>query len=266
MNNTSFLLLKNNSYKLISIFLIVIISVCLVSCQSIPSETIGQNFNLEKLKIDKVTNNFNTQKANLSAVDVSKQSENYQEIECEEEGNAVSVKIKELNILKNRMKFPLENDFDKNITLAKMLNGGNDINRWSIKKAARISGYVYDVKPGGVETCNCKSKEIDKRDTHIEIIMDPNNGGKSKRVIVEVTSRIRKIMQAKGLNWSTKNIRDRYLGRFVELEGWMLFDMEHANAAENTNPGRPRNWRATAWEIHPITNIKLLDKNPNLFH
>ena len=45
MNNTSFLLLKNNSYKLISIFLILIISVCLVSCQSIPSETIGQNFN-----------------------------------------------------------------------------------------------------------------------------------------------------------------------------------------------------------------------------
>ena len=67
----------------------------------------------------------------------------------------------------------------------------------------------------------------------------------------------------KGIEKSTRALRDDYLGRFVEVEGWMLFDKEHENAAENTNQGRSRNWRATAWEIHPITKITLLQRNPN---
>jgi hypothetical protein len=41
------------------------------------------------------------------------------------------------------------------------------------------------------------------------------------------------------------------------LEARCLFDVEHQNASENTAPGRERNWRATAWEIHPITSIEV---------
>jgi hypothetical protein len=40
----------------------------------------------------------------------------------------------------------------------------------------------------------------------------------------------------------------------------MLFDVEHQNASENTAPGRERNWRATAWEIHPITSIEVVQR------
>jgi hypothetical protein len=39
----------------------------------------------------------------------------------------------------------------------------------------------------------------------------------------------------------------------------MLFDTEHVGESENTAPGSPGNWRATAWEIHPVTGITLLD-------
>ena len=45
------------------------------------------------------------------------------------------------------------------------------------------------------------------------------------------------------------------LGRWVRIRGWMLFDVEHQNQSKNTAPGRERNWRATAWEIHPITSV-----------
>jgi hypothetical protein len=38
----------------------------------------------------------------------------------------------------------------------------------------------------------------------------------------------------------------------------MTFDSQHANAAENTNPGGANNWRATAWEIHPVTDIQIV--------
>jgi hypothetical protein len=42
----------------------------------------------------------------------------------------------------------------------------------------------------------------------------------------------------------------------------MLFDFEHVDQAENTNPGGAKNVRATCWEIHPVTAIKVLDQPP----
>jgi hypothetical protein len=44
------------------------------------------------------------------------------------------------------------------------------------------------------------------------------------------------------------------------VTGWLLFDAEHANAAANTAPGRPRDWRATAWEVHPITSLEVVPR------
>jgi hypothetical protein len=54
-------------------------------------------------------------------------------------------------------------------------------------------------------------------------------------------------------------LRKTLLGRWVKFTGWMLFDIEHSDEAENTKPGRTRNWRGTAWEIHPITDIQVLN-------
>ena len=41
-----------------------------------------------------------------------------------------------------------------------------------------------------------------------------------------------------------------------------MFDTVHGDEAENTNPGGANNWRATAWEIHPVTSIKILPGPP----
>jgi len=180
--------------------------------------------------------------------------------DCPPEGNAKSERVSDLNRLKNRIAFPMQKDFDTTITLKKMLEPGEDRGRWNTLKAAKITGYVYDVKPGGIETCNCKEKEMGERDTHIEILLDPMNDNKIQRVIVEVTPRIRELIKNKGEDWSTGKLRDKLLGRWVTFEGWLLFDEEHASQAENTNPGRERNWRATAWEIHPATNFKIVEK------
>jgi hypothetical protein len=65
-------------------------------------------------------------------------------------------------------------------------------------------------------------------------------------------------MASRGVDWSTRTCATiNYLGRCVRVRGWMLFDAEHKGEAENTAPGRPRNWRATAWEIHPVTSIEV---------
>jgi len=48
------------------------------------------------------------------------------------------------------------------------------------------------------------------------------------------------------------------VGQRVRFEGWLMFDIEHDEESENTSPGRPVNWRATAWELHPVTAIHVL--------
>jgi len=38
----------------------------------------------------------------------------------------------------------------------------------------------------------------------------------------------------------------------------MRFDAEHQGESENTATERAENWRATAWEIHPVTSIEVV--------
>ncbi len=165
-----------------------------------------------------------------------------------------------MNRLKNRFSSPTDKDINTEITLDKILQAGDDYNRWNTSQAAKIKGYIIEVKKGGVETCNCKMKEEIDRDTHIEIVLDAMSESKTKRMVIEVTPRIRKLMEGKGINWSTRSLRDQFLGRWVNITGWMLFDKEHADEAENTKPGRERNWRASAWEIHPVTGIEVVGR------
>ena len=62
------------------------------------------------------------------------------------------------------------------------------------------------------------------------------------------------------MDWSTCTLRDRLLGRWIRVRGWMLFDMEHQAESENTAPGRARNWKATAWEVHPVTALEIVPR------
>ncbi len=177
---------------------------------------------------------------------------------CGMEGDARSAGVRALNRLKNRYTAPQQ--IDPAITLAAMLAPGRDTGRWKVKQGAEIVGYVFDMKVGGIESVNCHARSANERDTHIELVLDPMAGSPTQRVIVEVTPRWRAIMAAQGMDWSTRALRDRLLGRWIKVRGWMLFDMEHQNESENTAPGRPRNWRATAWEVHPITSIEVVTR------
>lgn len=179
---------------------------------------------------------------------------------CPMQGDARSQAVRALNLLKNRIVAPTPEQIDPKITLNTILALGYDIGRWKVKEGAIITGYVYDVKPGGIETVNYHARDWADRDTHIDLVLNPMQAGATQRVIVEVTPRWRAIMAAKGMHWSTQTLRDKLLGRWVKVTGWMLFDVEHKDQAENTAPGRPRNWRATAWEIHPVTAIEVVQR------
>jgi len=179
---------------------------------------------------------------------------------CGMEGDASSLAVRELNLLKNRYTSPEPQQIDPRATLAAMLEPGDDRVRWNDHHAAEITGYVWEVKVGGVETVNCHAADPPERDTHIELVLDPMNGQEDRRVIVEVTPRSRTLAGQRGEDWSTPALRDHFHGRWVRVRGWLLFDTEHRDQSANTAPGRSRDWRATAWEIHPVTNLEVVDR------
>jgi hypothetical protein len=61
-----------------------------------------------------------------------------------------------------------------------------------------------------------------------------------------------------GQDWSEETLKRQLLGHWVSFEGWLFFDSSHAAESENTAPSSPGNWRATAWEIHPVTNLQVI--------
>lgn len=177
---------------------------------------------------------------------------------CGLEGDAKRYDVRMLNKLKNRYNFPDSTTIDHSITLEAILAPGDDRNRFSMDKAVEITGYVYDVKVGGDESCNCHAREVSERDTHIELVLTPDATEETQRVIVEITPRMRELMSQKGIDWSTDNLKRTITGHQVKVTGWLLFDEEHSKQAKNTAPDNSADWRATCWEVHPVTKIEIL--------
>ena len=177
---------------------------------------------------------------------------------CGMDGTATTARLKALNQLKNRYTVPKDNQIDSSITLSAMLAPGDDKTRWQSTSGAEVTGFVFDVKPGGKETCNCGKADAAHTDSHIELVLHATDTESTQTVVVEVTPRLQAIMRNGGTDWTTKALRKQILHKWVKVRGWMTFDSQHANAAENTNPGGAHNWRATAWEIHPITDIRVV--------
>jgi hypothetical protein len=167
----------------------------------------------------------------------------------------ISAEERGLIALKNRVQVPASDDFDRRVSLDALLARGRDATRWSDRYAASIEGYVIVVRPGAVEFANCLS--FTERDIHLHVARVPD-APVGEHVVVEVTPHWRSWARQHGLDWSLAALQ-RLVGKRVRLEGWLLFDIEHDDESENTNPGLVHNWRATAWELHPVTSIRVLE-------
>ncbi|HEV3469218.1 MAG TPA: hypothetical protein VG148_07845 [Pyrinomonadaceae bacterium] len=174
---------------------------------------------------------------------------------CPTRGLALSRAVRESALLKNRTAPPAPPDFDARVTLAALLGPGGDRGRWSAERAAVVEGYVVEVGKGGVEAANCYS--FGRRDTHIYLALVPGATPR-ERMVLEVTPRMEAWAAGRGWDWSEAALRRELTGRRCRFEGWLFFDEEHADEAENTSPGAAGNWRATAWELHPVTAISVL--------
>jgi len=170
-------------------------------------------------------------------------------INCPNAGIALTTRARELHRLKNRTSLPTTTDFDSTITLDALLQPGDDTNRWSNSRAARLQGEVIDVAYARPEATNCFNPC--RRDIHI-VLATHKGATKREQVIVEVTPNFQRT------DWSEETLQAQLVGHWCEFEGWMYFDAGHAEESENISPGQSANWRATAWEIHPVTKITVL--------
>jgi hypothetical protein len=177
-------------------------------------------------------------------------------LNCPSAGIALTPRARELHRLKNRTAFPQAADFDPHVTLDAILQRGDDRSRWSVQRAARVEGLVIDIAYAGTEATNCFNPC--RRDVHI-LIAKRKEATKSEQVVVEITPRLRDWAAAQGIDWSEETLQALLVGHWVEFEGWLYFDLGHAEEAENTAPGNPENWRATAWEVHPVTRIRVIN-------
>lgn len=177
------------------------------------------------------------------------------QLNCPKRGMAISSRYRQFVLLKNRADHPQKEDFDGSVTLSAMLQSGDDRSRWSETRSAAIEGYVLEVRNGGIESANCFS--LTDRDIHIHIGAR-EDAPPREMVVVEVTPRTREWAERRNMDWSRSALERELVGRWCRFEGWLLFDVEHADESENTAPGREDNWRGTAWEVHPVTDIKVI--------
>ena len=138
---------------------------------------------------------------------------------------------RENRVLKNRLKVPKEADIDKDITLDALLTkkGSKDL---STAKAAVIEGHVIQVE-----------REEDG-DYHLTLASKAGETDTNKWVIVEVTP----AWQKRKVSLSNAQIKKLH-GKKIRVEGWLFYE-----------PDEPSNDpRGTGWELHPVTNITVLN-------
>jgi hypothetical protein len=174
---------------------------------------------------------------------------------CPSAGFALTTRARNLHRLKNRTALPQSANFDSRITLNALLQPGDDSNRWSTDHAARIQGLVIDVAYARPEATNCFSPC--RRDIHI-LVANRKEAAKNEQVVVEVTPNLRDWATKQGRDWSEQTLQGQLVHHWCEFEGWLYFDVGHTEESENIAPHNPSNWRATAWELHPVTKIMVI--------
>ena len=174
---------------------------------------------------------------------------------CPSEGLALTSKARSLHRLKNRTAIPQDSDFNQQISLSELLKPGDDAYRWTTQQAARIQGYVVDVAYARPEATNCFMPC--RRDIHINVA-NREGAPLTEQVVLEITPNFAEWAAQQGWDWSAASLKSQLVGHWCEFEGWMYFDVGHAEEAENTTPNNASNWRATAWEIHPVTKFRVI--------
>ena len=181
--------------------------------------------------------------------------------DCPACGTAKSVKTQRDNVLKNRD----EPATDVKVLTIDYIRNPVHNDSFYANMPVEVTGYVVKVVGGAVkESSNCGRSDL--RGIHVYIVARWNEEyDPSKYVVVEVTPRWQKKLGLDDSNFETmlNTFRNQILRKWVKFRGWMFYDSVYIDQSESTNPGKSMNWRATPWEIHPMTHYEVLSRQPS---
>jgi len=173
---------------------------------------------------------------------------------CPPQGAAKNAKLQAFNVKVNRRDPPSDSDIDDTCTLDAMLETGPDQDRWSDSNGAELTGYIVSVQDAGPQSADC----FTARQVRLYLAASSTGMDPAHQVVIVVTPAGRRAMASKGVSWSLDALTKKYQGQFVRVRGWLLYDYQAAKTAMNTaEDAGPGITRATAWEICPMTAIKL---------
>lgn len=161
---------------------------------------------------------------------------------------AVPAKEAAMNLMKNRN--DITGRINHSITIQDLIDSPEETDLVQ-NTAVEITGFVADVIAGTPnETCNCARSDI--ADIHIDVVAkkaDRNNN--DKYVIVEISPRFQEKLG------DLNTVKKAITGKWVKFTGWLTYDYKHRSNSRNVQ--RTGNiWRATAWEVHPVTAFKVV--------
>ncbi len=170
------------------------------------------------------------------------------------------------NPQKNRYDIPDQSKI-RSLKIEELIASDADKSKFTPGTPVQVTAYVYNVKAGAPESCNCGTNDQDFMDTHIELTPNSTDTDARFKMIVEVSPRLRMLMSQQGVDWSTTTLIEKIKHHTVTISGWLFYDEIHESQSFSTNPenrpspktGKRPDWRASCWEIHPITNIEVLD-------
>jgi hypothetical protein len=164
----------------------------------------------------------------------------------------VPAKEAAMNTMKNRD--DITGSIDHSVTIQSLIAAKEETDL-DETKPVQITGFVADVIPGTPnETCNCARSDI--ADIHIDVVAkkaDRNN--KVKYVIVEISPRFQDKLG------DVATVKGKIMGKCVQFTGWPTYDYKHRSNSRNIK-ATGNIWRATAWEVHPVTAFKVVAACP----
>ena len=167
---------------------------------------------------------------------------------CPPEGTGKNAKEKHANTLKNRSVIVNKARIPMTLSLDSVLVIGQDSARFRDSNYVVMDGFVVEFKSGESESCNCNSVEEKNHDIHIYVGKTPD-AKKENCMICEITPPYKNSVHP-----DVKSM----VGQRVVVEGFLFYDAEHKGNAKNTCKRCTNTWRATVWEIHPVTLLEVV--------
>ena len=141
-----------------------------------------------------------------------------------------------------------------------------------------LTGWLVLAYAGPPETTNCASANF--HDWHLEIFAEPSDHaaqiGDPTRIICEITPRTEQRLYRDGIRIQSlagffrlqdaSYRRTGHKAQKIRVTGYLLWDDEHNGSTDVgstiqyfSSNGFHHPWRSTAWEIHPIIKIEVIE-------